>query len=72
MRRRDNNLRPGQRFKALDGLFWDIQYVVKTASNLPHAKLIGVGDHTATKLISVDALLDQHLYKFVENKAPRV
>ena len=63
---RENQLEPGQRFRSQDGHLWDVRGVVRIGGTLPHVSLISAKDPTVSKLISVDALLDQRLYRFVE------
>jgi hypothetical protein len=65
---KENQLEPGQRFRSQDGHMWHVRGVVRIGGNLPHVSLISAKDPTVTKLISVNALLDQRLYRFVDNK----
>ncbi|MBM3486797.1 MAG: hypothetical protein FJX67_09210 [Alphaproteobacteria bacterium] len=65
---RESQLEPGQRFRSQDGQLWDVRNIVRIEGNVPHVSLISVKDPTTTKLISVNALLDQRHFRFVEAK----
>ncbi|MGE0746688.1 MAG: hypothetical protein AB7K86_15640 [Rhodospirillales bacterium] len=65
---KESQLEPGQQFRSQDGYVWHIRGMVRIGGNLPHVSLISAKDPTVTKLISVDALLDQRLYRFVDAK----
>lgn len=64
MSRRD--VQQGQKYRQADSSsVWEVQDLVSDREGIPHARLRRVGDRTAVKMISVSALKDQRLYRFV-------
>lgn len=61
---------PGQKYQPTDSTAaWEVREIVKDAEGIPHARLMRVGDATATKTISARALTDTRLYRLLP--APR-
>jgi len=61
-------VQPGQRYQKADSSFvFEVQALTKDAEGVVHARLVRVGDPTAVKMISVTALRDARLYKFVDS-----
>ncbi|MBI5165148.1 MAG: hypothetical protein HY985_14760 [Magnetospirillum sp.] len=55
---------PGQRFQTADSVaVWEVRELTRDSAGVPHARLVRVGDPTATKMISVSALRDPRLYR---------
>lgn len=62
---------PGQRYQPTDSnTAWEVREVVKDAEGIPHARLMRVGDPTATKTISARALTDPRLYRLLPAAQP--
>ena len=61
---------PGQRYQKTESSFvWEVKDLTKDAEGVLHARLMRVGDPTATKMISVLALKDSKMYRLVEQSA---
>jgi hypothetical protein len=60
-RRERSNVQPGQRFQS-NNVVWEIAKV-RSFNEIPHVRIVKVGDPTENKLISVSALLEG--YDFV-------
>ena len=62
MARRD--VQPGQRFRQTDSTsIWEVLDLKPDAEGIAHARLVRVGDSSAAKTISVNALKDPRLYR---------
>jgi hypothetical protein len=60
-------VQPGQRYRQTDSTsIWEVLNLKADAEGISHARLVRVGDATAAKTISVDALRDPRLYKPVQ------
>ena len=61
-------IQPGQRYRQTDSTsIWEVLNLKADAEGVSHARLVRVGDATAAKTISVDALKDPRLYKLVQD-----
>ncbi len=60
----DNNI-VGQRYVATDATstVWVVSYEVEMGMNVPHVRLLKSGDPNTTKLIAVNALMDERFYR---------
>ncbi len=65
-RQREFDIPPGQRFRAHDGSLWEFSHYVPIHGDLPHVSLIRVTDAYTTKVVSMDALFDTHLFRPAE------
>ncbi len=63
----DNDL-VDQRYVATDGTWtvWEVIAKVNIGTNFPHERLRMSGDPSTTKLIALNALMDEKLYRKVE------
>ena len=62
MARRD--VQPGQKYRQTDSSsVWEVLALTADPEGIIHARLVRVGDTTATKMISVSALKDPRLYR---------
>jgi hypothetical protein len=60
-------VQPGQKYRQTDSTsIWEVLFLKADAEGIAHARLVRVGDLTAAKTISVNALKDPRLYKPVE------
>jgi len=60
-------VQPGQKYKQTDSTsIWEVMFLKSDAEGISHARLVRVGDLTAAKTISVNALKDPRLYRPVE------
>ena len=56
----------GQRYQPVgSNVVWEVMDVVRDGAGIGHARLSAIGNPTALKTISVSALRDSHLYRFV-------
>ena len=55
----------GQRYVAADAAstVWVVSYEVEKGMNVPHVRLLKSDDPHTTKLIAVNALMDERLYR---------
>ena len=60
-----DELVPGAKFKATEGLVWEIERLCDVSTPIPHVKMIGVGDPTSVKVIARSVLMDQTRYQAV-------
>ena len=60
------DLAAGQRFRARDGIVWEVSEPIRTHYDHPHVALVKLEDRLEKKVISVDALFDKRLFSFVE------
>lgn len=56
---------PGLKFRAAEGLVWEIERLCDVATPIPHVKMVGVGDPTSVKVIAQSVLMDQSRYQAV-------
>ena len=56
----------GQRFRAPDGIVWELVEPIQTHGDRPHVALVKLEDRHTRKVISVDALFDKRLFSSVE------
>jgi hypothetical protein len=56
---RHTEIRPGQKFRAAEGLLWQVETMSDLSISIPHVKMVGVDDPSATKIIAKSVLLDQ-------------
>ncbi len=57
---------PGQRYQPTGSTSaWEVREIVRDAEGIPHARLMRVGDPSATKTISARALTDPRLYRLL-------
>lgn len=56
----------GQRYQPVgSSSVWEVVEMVKDAEGIPHARLVRVGDPTASKMLSAPALRDARLYRLL-------
>ena len=60
------DLAVGQRFRAPDGIVWEMVGFPQTHDEYPHVALVKLEDRFSRKVISVDALFDKRLFSVVE------
>lgn len=60
---KNNDIQPGQQFKASEGLLWEVQTLSDLSTSIPHVKMVGVGDRSVTKIIAKSVLLDQSRFQ---------
>lgn len=60
-----NELVPGLKFRAAEGLVWEIDRICDVSSPIPHVKMVGVGDPTSVKVIAESVLMDQTRFQAV-------
>ena len=60
------DLAVGQRFRAPDGIVWEVLEPAQTHDEYPHVALVKLEDRLTRKVISVDALFDTRLFSMVE------
>ncbi len=60
------DLAAGQRFRAPDGIVWEILGHIRTYGGPPHFALMKLDDRLTKKVISVNALYDKRLFSFVK------
>lgn len=66
---KNTEIRPGQKFKASEGLLWEVETLSDLATSIPHVKMVGVGDRSVTKIIAKSVLLDQSRFQEMPNAA---
>ena len=57
------DIRPGQQFRATEGLLWEVDMLSDLSTTIPHVKMVGVGDRSVTKIIAQSVLLDQSRFQ---------
>ena len=60
------DLAAGQRFRAPDGIVWEVSGPIQTYGGRPRVVLVKLDDRLTKKVISVDALFDKRLFSIVE------
>ncbi len=64
---RTDDLKPGQQFRAEDGLLWELERFADVTTNIPHVSLVYPGDRTMHKIIAKSVLLDRRRFTFMES-----
>ena len=55
---------PGQRFDQRQGLVWRVVRLISfPGEDVMHVQLVNDRDHSSTKTVSVNALLDRNLFR---------
>lgn len=60
-----SDVKPGQKFKASEGLLWEVETLGDLSTSIPHVKMVGVSDRSTTKIIATSVLLDQSRFQVV-------
>lgn len=60
---KSRDIRPGQQFRATEGLLWEVDALSDLSTSIPHVKMVGVGDRSVTKIIAQSVLLDQSRFQ---------
>ena len=60
-----DSLKTGQRFRAKDGMTWELEKLVEIATAIPHVKIVGINDRFTNKIIAASVLLDQSRFQAV-------
>ena len=58
-----DDIKPGQRFRASEGLLWEVQTLSDLSISIPHVKMVGVSDRSVTKIIATSVLRDQNRFQ---------
>ena len=66
LRNQQPDLAVGQRFRASNGIEWEVVKSLQMDGEHPHVALVKVQDRLDRKVISVDALFDKRLFSLVE------
>jgi hypothetical protein len=56
-------IKPGQKFRASEGLLWEVDTLSDLSISIPHVKMVGVGDRSVTKIIAASVLLDRSRFE---------
>lgn len=56
---------PGLKFRAAEGLVWEVERLCDVSTPIPHVKMVGVGDPTCVKVIAQSVLMDQSRFQAV-------
>ena len=67
---RTDDLKRGQRFRAEDGLLWELERFADVTTNIPHVSLVYPKDRTVHKFIARSVLLDRRRFTFMESRGP--
>ncbi|HEX6959497.1 MAG TPA: hypothetical protein VF194_16050 [Ferrovibrio sp.] len=58
---------PGQRFEQRQGFVWRVIRLISfPGEDMMHVQLVNDRDHSTTKTVSVNALLDRNLFRLME------
>lgn len=60
---RPTEIKPGQKFRAAEGLLWKVEKMSDLSISIPHVKMVGVDDPSVTKIIAQSVLLDQNRFQ---------
>ena len=60
-----DELVPGLKFRAAEGLVWEVERLCDVSTSIPHVKMVGVGDPTSVKVIAQSVLMDQSRFQAV-------
>ena len=63
------DIRPGQQFRASEGLLWEVDMLSDLSTSIPHVKMVGVSDRSTTKIIARSVLLDQNRFQALPGAA---
>lgn len=63
---KQDEFKPGQKFKAVNGFLWQVEKMAPVASAIPHVTMVGVDDRSTQKIIAQSALMDHRLFVPVE------
>ena len=58
-----SDIKPGQQFRASEGLLWEVETLSDLSISIPHVKMVGVGDRSVTKIIATSVLRDQNRFQ---------
>ena len=64
---RTDDLKPGQRFLAEDGLLWELEKFAYLTTKIPHVTLVYPRDRSVHKIIARSVLLDRRRFTFMES-----
>lgn len=67
--RKSAEIRPGQQFRASEGLLWEVDALSDLSISIPHVKMVGVGDRSVTKIIAMSVLRDQSRFEALPGTA---
>jgi hypothetical protein len=56
-------IKPGQKFRASEGLLWAVDTLSDLSISIPHVKMVGVSDRSVTKIIAKSVLLDRNRFE---------
>jgi hypothetical protein len=60
---KSSEIKPGQKFRASEGLLWEVDTLSDLSISIPHVKMVGVGDRSVTKIIAKSVLLDRNRFE---------
>ena len=60
-----DELVPGLKFRAAEGLVWEIDRIEELSTPIPHVRMVGVGDPTSVKVIAQSVLMDPARFQAV-------
>lgn len=63
------DIRPGQQFRASEGLLWEVDMLSDLSTSIPHVKMVGVSDRSTSKIIAQSVLLDQNRFQEMPSAA---
>jgi len=63
------DIRPGQQFRASEGLLWEVDMLSDLSTSIPHVKMVGVSDRSTSKIIAQSVLLDQSRFQEMPSAA---
>jgi len=66
---KSKDIRPGQQFRASEGLLWEVDMLSELSTSIPHVKMVGVRDRSTTKIIARSVLLDQSRFQEMPSAA---
>lgn len=66
---KSKDIRPGQQFRASEGLLWEVDTLSDLSTSIPHVKMVGVSDRSVTKIIAQSVLLDQSRFQELPSAA---
>lgn len=66
---KSKDIRPGQQFRASEGLLWEVDMLGDLSTSIPHVKMVGVRDRSVTKIIATSVLRDQNRFQEMPSAA---
>ena len=63
------DIRPGQQFRASEGLLWEVDMLSDLSTSIPHVKMVGVSDRSTSKILAQSVLLDQSRFQEMPSAA---